>query len=509
MSKKLGLITLGCVAIGGALIASRLLLSADWRAVPSTALVAHYLDVASRDVTSALDSSTSKLRKDTIVATVNWNAVEGTNTPLGFGLNAFQGFRAEAFNNETYKRNLRFMNLGLIRFHNAGALQDASTPDGLIDTARKTWDANKVKKALAASASAFGTNQPQRMINVPTWPDWMDANKDGFLDRDQFDNYAQFCADLVKIVNKDSNFNVKYWEVTNEKDDRYFTEFHDNSGWGGLKNSARPDRLPELITIYNKVAVAMKKVDPTIQVGGPSIARSDLQPFYVPFIKGTINNLDFFTYHYYATGSASTPDEDVYKAAETIGARTKTMMETLKSASPRRSIPIMLTEYNISWTWETRDPRMTNHKGVVFDALSIVSVLKNGATATLAWNEKDGVYGKMDDQNKLRLSGDFFRLVNQFLVGDRVASTTNHENAVTTLAVNNRTAGYRSHLIINHSNQPRPIQINFSGWQPKQQPIEQHEISASGYTNKQINWNTIAGGITTPADSVTLLVFPN
>ncbi|MBW4526104.1 MAG: hypothetical protein KME18_13035 [Phormidium tanganyikae FI6-MK23] len=449
------------------------------------------------------------MRKDTVTATVHWNVGKGTDTSLGFGLNAYQGFRPENSNSAAYRNNMAVMKPGLIRFHNSGALQDSSTPDGLIDTARRTWDARKVKSALSASFSSFGQHQPQRMINIPTWPDWMDADRDGFLDRHQFDRYAQLCANLVKIVNKESRFKVKYWEVTNEKDDRYFAQFHTNGGWGGLKDPTKLDRLPELVAIYNKAAVAMKQVDPTIRVGGPGIARADLQPFYVPFIKGTVKHLDFFTYHFYATGEAATADQEIFNKTDAIGDYTNTIVQALKAASPNRTIPVMLGEYNISWTWETRDARMTNHKGVVFDALSIVSALSNGATATISWNEKDGTYGKMDDQGKLRLNGKFFNLLNQFMIGDRISTLTSNEAVIKTFAVSNRALGYRSFLIVNRSNDFQPIQLISRGWNPTQPTLTAYTLSASGYTKERVSWSNLKAGIAAPANSVMLFTSAN
>ncbi|MBW4418395.1 MAG: hypothetical protein KME13_04110 [Myxacorys californica WJT36-NPBG1] len=462
-----------------------------------------YAPAADRESTPAPAASSSF---DGITTTVDWANVEGSTTGLGFGLNAFQGFRPESFNSAAYKSNMSLMKPGLIRFHNATAMQDSSTPDGLIDTAHRTWDTTKIKQALESSFSSFDASKPERMINIPTWPSWMDANNDGFLDVNQFDNYAQLCADLVKIVNQDSNFKVKYWEVTNEKDDSYFTPFHTESGWGGLKNPAQPDRLNELIEIYNKAAVAMKQADPTIQVGGPGMARSDLQPFYVPFIQGTKANLDFFTYHHYATGSASTADSEIYDGAMAIGSRTASIVQALKEASPTREIPVMLGEYNISWTWQTRDPRMTTHKGVVFDALAMVSAQKNGAVAALAWNEKDGTYGKMGDQNDLRLGGAFLQVLNNRLVGEQVASSSNNEKAVMTFAVKNSALGYKSYLLINHSGTTQAVQADVSVSNPGTQ-IEQYEFSEAGSIQKTVSWDAIRGGMTLPADSVTLLTF--
>lgn len=476
--------------------------------IPPPGIVQNQPSKGSTAPSSPSNSSSAGNQQNTITATVDWNTVKGT-TSLRYGLNAFQGFRSQSFNDPTYQSNLSFMSPGLIRFHNGGALQDSSTPDGLIDTARRTWDADKVRDGLAASVATFGANQPERMMNIPTWPSWMDADNDGFLDRNQFDNFAQLCADLVTITNENSQFDVKYWEVTNEKDDHYFTQFHTNGGWGGLKDPAQPDRLDELVTIYNKAAVAMKKADPSIMVGGPGIARADLQPFYVPFMQGTVDNLDFFTYHFYATGSASTPDQEVYNSSKAIGDYTATMVQRLQEISPNRKIPVMLGEYNISWTWETRDPRMTNHKGVVFDALGIVRALESGAATTLSWNEKDGIYGKMGDNNELRPGATFLHLLNTLMVGDRVASTSSNENAITTLAVSNQLLGYKSYLIINHSDSTQQVQADFNGWKPGTQNLSEYEISASGYTEATTNWNDITDGIDVSPHSVTLLTFTN
>ena len=443
-----------------------------------------------------------------IAVSVDWNAVRGQITSFKFGLNAYQAFRPQIINNSGYKKNLVYMNPGLIRYHNLGMLDDSKNEDGLINTAEKTWDADKIKKALTSSFNTFGVNQPQRMINIPTWPTWMDANNDGFLDPNQFDNYAKLCADLVKIVNKDNNLNVKYWEVTNEKDQQYFTPFHTVSGWGDLIDSSKPDHLNELITLYNKVAVAMKQADPTIKIGGPAIARADLQPFYLPFIKGTVSNLDFFTYHFYATGSASTSDTNVYNGTNDIANYTKSIVQALNNASPNRYIPAMLDEFNISWTWETYDPRMKNNKGAVFDALSIVKAIENGANATLAWNEKDDIYGKTSNQDELRPSAHLFHLLNKLLNGYRATTTTSDGNAVVPFAVNNSAVGFKTYVIINRSNSPKQIKTNFNGWTPAQKTLDKYEVSSLGYTYKTIDWNLVStGNFIVPENSVTLLSF--
>ena len=81
-------------------------------------------------------------------------------------------------------------------------------------------------------------------------------------------------------------------------------------------------------------------------MGEPAIARSNLSPFYIPFIKTIVNNLDFFSYHIYVSGTTSTSDTNVYKATDSIGNYTKKIDEAVKQAGPSRSIPISLDEHN-------------------------------------------------------------------------------------------------------------------------------------------------------------------
>ncbi|MUG92030.1 DUF4114 domain-containing protein [Scytonema sp. UIC 10036] len=431
--------------------------------------------------------------------TVDWNAVEGQTKNEHFGINVYRAV-ADAGNSK-YRSNMNHMSPGIIRFHNMDYMKDSSKDHGLIDTENKTWDAQKVINTIQASIDMFGTDQPQRMFNIPSWPSWMDANNDGYLDSDRFDEYANLCADLVKIVNKDNKFGVQYWEITNEKDIEYFSIFHTKSGWGKLIDPNQPNRLDELITIYNKVAEAMKAVDPSIKVGGPSVARPDLTPFYEPFIKGTLHNLDFFTYHYYPTGSASTSDEQVFNATNSIGKYTKSIVDTLKKLSPDREIPAMLGEYNISWTWETHDPRMTNNKGAVFDALSIIEAIDNGAAASLSWNEKDGSYGKTSYNDTLRPGGQLLHLFNEYLVGNRISTSSNNSN-ITTFAVD-RPGSHKAYVLINSSNSAQEVAVTFNNWNSTQSNVSKHIISDAGYSQELTAWDTVNNStIFLPANSV-------
>ena len=181
-----------------------------------------------------------------IPITVDWNKTVAAAGPFAYGLNAFRGFDPSITANPAYQKNLAYVAPGFLRLHNAGMVGDSATsPDAWVDYAHKDWDAAKIGKALAG----FPSNATL-LINIPNWPAWMDADHDGFLDADQTDAYAHLCADLVRIVNRDLKKHVVFWEVTNERDENYFVNFHEGGGWGPLKDAAKPDRVEELARIY-------------------------------------------------------------------------------------------------------------------------------------------------------------------------------------------------------------------------------------------------------------------
>ncbi len=427
-----------------------------------------------------------------VTVRVDWAATKGTATRSSFGLNGFTAFDPKNAASPEYRQNMAYMNPGLVRYHSAEMVKDSSRPNGWLDHKAKKWDAAKIRRALDAWMPEAGG----ALLTIPWWPEWMDKDKDRLLDADEYDRFAALCADLVRIVNVDLKKNVRYWEATNERDGPY---------WVDRAKKKEPDRLDELVTIYNRCAAAMKRVDPTIKVGGPAAARSDLTPYLRRFVKGARQNLDFFSYHIYASGSAQEPDQSVYDKTERIGAYTKAIVAMLQEESPDRPIPAHLNEYNISWDWRLRDKRMTSHKGAVFDALALVAAVSNGAAATNAWNERDGVYGKMGTDYALRPGAHVFHLFNRYLVGDVAPSSSSDDGRIVVWAVKNASKGQKAFVVINRSNAALPVTCDFAGWRPEA-GLARHEVSARGYTTSALSGKTLAaGGLTVPEHSVTVV----
>ena len=170
----------------------------------------------------------------------------------------------------------------------------------------------------------------------------------------------------------------------------------------------------------------------------------------------------------------------------------------LTEISPDRRIPIHLNEYNISWTWETRETRMVDHKGAVFDALCFVEFATNGLDVSNAWNERDGVYGKMSKEYELRPAAHVFHYVNSWMKGDAVAvESSDPEKVVVFAAKNNGKAGL---LVINRTNVENSLQFPTPA---KPAPWQAARISEAGL--EKFGIESLGEKMTLPANSVTFL----
>jgi len=332
-------------------------------------------------VTARFDSSTGK-----------------TISNYMFGINVFQGFdpnQAGTPGNTSYKSAMNEMNPGIIRYHSWEML--GTGKNGWLDSMHD-WNANKISNALKNSYPTVST----KMINIPSWPaDKFGVNSGDTLPKNKYQEFANWCAELVKICNLDNKAGIKYWEVLNERDDTY-------------KNNHA-----ELAVIFNLCASAMKAVDPTIKVGGPAFAQAWNSANLNAFCKGTASTLDFITYHSYTTGNSNETNQNIYNGAD-IGWVTGTVKAAWKSYSGR-TIEFFHDEYNISYS--PPDAKQTNYVSQVFDAIAMISLINSGASGAMAWNECDGWYGKMDNSYHKRPSFYLFKNFNTHLIGNQVFNT--------------------------------------------------------------------------------------
>ncbi len=386
--------------------------------------------------------------------TIDWDH-PGRVIPTNlFSINSFVGFEPHKLAVPDYAKNFAHINPGLVRFHHAGMLARATdTGAGWFDPDTQTWAWEKIRRAVALWPATG-----QRLVNICGWPDAWDKNRDHRLDLDRHADFARLCADLVRFLNHELGARVTHWEITNEKDGGY---------WVDPSRSGK-DHVDELASLYRLAAAAVRQVDPTAKIGGPAAMRPDFYSHLERFARATLPELDFLSIHAYASGVLSESDQSIYDKTAVMAAHAEKLAHMLRSVSPERPIELHLNEWNISWTWETQEPRMVNHKGAVFDALALAAFAHvDGLHVTNAWNDMDGTYGKMNHDASLRPSAHVFHHLNARFRGALVSTASDAPSRVVAFAVVPDAKG-RSLALINRTNgiQTVTLEGDFAGdWQ--------------------------------------------
>ncbi|MGF1539710.1 MAG: alpha-L-arabinofuranosidase [Pleurocapsa sp.] len=353
---------------------------------------------------------------------VDWSSAIAQTTPLMFGSNDYEIIYPERAADSKFQSLLSELNIPLIRIHHA------ELSEQWTDHTRQTWDENKIKAGYDASYSY----RPQIVQNIPRWPSWMAQDSSGLLSAEEYDRYANFCAELVNILNHKQNRNVLYWEPLNELDQTY----------------QEAGKLEQLWQIYNRAAIAMKRADGRIKIGGP-VLTWDNSEILESFLSKCHQNVDFISWHSYASGDASDPTEKIMAFTEKYGEQTRRFRSLVGKYLPQRQIPLFLSEYNINYTWDSGENRQNTYLGAVWFA----SVLKHLADAQIDmaafWHLKDGIYGAIDPDNRLRASALLFSWAANYLTGT-VVKTQSDRPWLETMAIQQQNH-HHSLLLINKS----------------------------------------------------------
>jgi len=380
---------------------------------------------------------------------INWTQPLGPISPDIYSINSFIAFNAARIGDPAYQKGLAYLAPRLVRLHHAGLTTDSVKGwAGWWNTAENSWDYPKIRAALAAWPNTLpGT---RRLFSFASWIPGMDLDKNNRLDPDKLDAYAAAAAELVRFMNIECKAGIEYFEITNEKDGSYWVD----------PAKRNEDYTADLVQIYNTVAVAVRAIDPTLKLGGPAAMRPDFYANLRTFIRGTRAHLNFVSIHAYASGKNSEPDQSIYDKVETMAKHSRELIKIVREEFPAGARPeVHLNEYNIAWTWETREPRMVNHKGAVFDALALTTFAGvEGLNAANAWNDQDGVYGKIAMDGTLRPSAHVFHLFNTFHQGTRVATESSAPDHVVAFATCDA-AGRSSLTLINRVNGEQTVTL--------------------------------------------------
>ncbi|MEW6495183.1 MAG: alpha-L-arabinofuranosidase [Cyanobacteriota bacterium] len=353
---------------------------------------------------------------------VDWEQAVAQTTPFTFGSNDYEIINPKKAADSVYQDRLAQLNIRLIRIHNSRLSDRWSDPD------TKTWDEAKIKAGYDVSYP----QNPTLIQNIPGWPKWMAQDEDGLLAPSEYDRYAAFCAELVEVLNRRQQRQVRYWEPLNEKDVPY----------------KKAGKLDELWKIYNKVAVAMKAKDSSIQVGGPALTWDEPRRL-ASFLQACGPNVDFISWHRYGSGDAKEPTYKLMSYTPKYGKQVHKFRKVAAKYIPDRSVPLLLGEYNINYSWKSGEKRQNTHIGAVWFASVLKHLADAGIEMATSWHLKDGIYGMIDRKNHLRPAATVFAWGIQYLIGTVMLTESDH-HYVEAMAVR-QVNGERSLLLINKS----------------------------------------------------------
>ncbi|MEC4813041.1 MAG: alpha-L-arabinofuranosidase [Scytonema sp. PMC 1069.18] len=363
---------------------------------------------------------------------VDWETSHGQTTPFLFGSNDYEITIPERATDRGFHKRLEELNIRLIRVHHAELCDRWTNP------ITKTWDETKIKTGY----SALYPKQPTIIQNISGWTKWMGQNKDGLLDVSECDRYAAFCANLVKIITQRQGLQqVVYWEPFNEKDMAY----------------QKAGKLDELWRIYNKAAMAMKAANPQIKVGGPALTWGDTRKL-ASFLRTCRANVDFISWHGYATGNPSESTELLMSKTPNYANQVREFRKVAKQYIPNRKVPLLLGEYNINYTWNSGETRQNTHIGAVWFASVLKHLADAGVDMATSWHLKDGIYGMIDPQNNLRPAAMVFAWGVRYLTGWLMYAQSDRAS-VEVMAVK-QGDGRRSLLLINKSHEVTQVRVS-------------------------------------------------
>ena len=342
-----------------------------------------------------------------IEASVNWNNVVGEMKPQLWGVNDYEVLDPKKAADAQFQNLLSELNPPLIRIHNGGIV------DAWTNAQTRSWDMEKIRAGLAAST---GYGDAKIMLNLARWPGWLSTNE--VLTTDEEDQFAALLGDLARLMRDDIKHPIDYWELTNEFDGAY----------------ERNNQLPALWRVFNKCAAAVKKADPTAKIGDPAFSWP--KPEWLEgFFQNCAQNVDFFTWHNYASGDIYDDNATVLSKASHIADMARDVTAAAQEYAPDKKLEFFLSELNIKWVWTPVERRHGNNIGALFLASTLHHLAATGIDGVTMWHAKGGSYGLIDGDNTLRATGQLYQWSSKYLHGQLVAAKSSDESALEIIAL--------------------------------------------------------------------------
>jgi Glycosyl hydrolases family 39 len=428
--------------------------------------------------------------------TVNWDGAAAPIQPYAYGVNAYQAFDPAVAQNPGYRASMNYLNPALVRYHNRESLKDSITNRlGWVrnpGASTYSWDRTKISQAVTGTFP-----NREKMITIYNWPAAL-ADELGRLKASKIQEYADFCRELIQILNAENGAGFTHLTLLNELEGLY------------------PSDMSAVGQIYNACHDLIKQDFPDLKIGGPGITNIYNTARVDAFLAATHSKLDYFTFHAYTTGH---PTNSTRQGLWHSGANSmRTAVNAARSALQRhttRSIPLYFNEFGLSYAGPF--PQLTNEIRAIWEALALISLSTSAAKFTGAWNECDDWFGLCDRAYNLRSGAHIYHLFNSHFKGDSYPTTatgstvmvpTNPPSSVQSVAAfATRNQTKRSIALVNRSELSRGVRVQMNGWVPGQTlAMDAFFVSAQGITAHSITAETFSNGLQIPANMIVLII---
>ncbi|MBC8217940.1 MAG: hypothetical protein H8E73_05690, partial [Planctomycetes bacterium] len=187
----------------------------------------------------------------------------------------------------------------------------------------------------------------------------------------------EMAAEWVRWANIVNKWDVKYWEIGNEL----------NGEWeaGHIRPDGSVMTAEKYAEIFTAFAQAMKAVDPTIKVGGPSCDIRHHEDYFEPLLRLAGDQVDFLTLHFYSLRDSLAPESELFNGLENLKPVTDRLDELVKTYQPERfgEIEYSITEWNSKLPKDQDAYRLFN--GLWFSAW-IGEMINCGIDSATVWD---------------------------------------------------------------------------------------------------------------------------
>ena len=271
---------------------------------------------------------------------------------------------------------VRSLGITMMRFQVPAAKMDYRERDRWDEAAFKTLDdaVTAARERWGVETILFGVHR----LGLPM--------EDDKLLEDEFADYADGVARLVRRYASPGRVRVQYWEPFNELDHASFLKKLERHG----------QDFGHVAKLYAVCSQRIKEVNPAVKVGGPAAMwPGGWETKMMLEQPGMI--ADFVSWHQYAAGSAATSDERILSAVHREKGMVdglRRMQNAVRDAGRKEPLEFLLTEYHINYSiWDPPDRRGATALSAVFAASVLVNLGQKGADAAMIHDVLSRQYG--------------------------------------------------------------------------------------------------------------------